>query len=303
MGARVLLAFAAGLYVPNANALAAVLVHADKRGSALAIVNGGLTLSLVFGVPLGTVVGNQLGWRLVFAGVAVVALMATMGLLVGLPRNIGRGLPTISLHDRMAVARKPEVLIALLVTMLWATGAYTNYTYLAPYLAAVTGIQGAGVSVILLTWGIGAVVGVFGSGTLIDRFGSRPVMTLTLSVLTVALLSLSIFAWLLSPEMAAAPVFIAIAVWGASGWAFLPSQLARLVSLAGATAAPIALSLNASLLYLGFSLGAALGSFTLAAGSTSDLGWVGAVCELGSLALFLASIRQPRTAKASPVSN
>lgn len=68
-------------------------------------------------------------------------------------------------------------------------------------------------------------------------------------------------------------------------------------------AAPIALSLNASLLYLGFSLGSALGSFTLAAGSTSDLEWVGAVCELGSLALLLASIRQPRTAKASPVSN
>lgn len=63
MGARVLLAFAAGLYVPNANALAAVLVHADERGSALAIVNGGLTLSLVFGVPLGAVFGNQLGWR------------------------------------------------------------------------------------------------------------------------------------------------------------------------------------------------------------------------------------------------
>jgi predicted MFS family arabinose efflux permease len=294
MGARILLAFAAGLYVPNANALAAVLVHADKRGSALAIVNGGLTLSLVFGVPLGTVVGNQLGWRTVFWGIAILALLATVGLLIGLPLNIGRGLPSITMHDRIALARKPEVLIALVVTILWATGVYTNYTYLAPYLYSVTGIRGAGVGVILLTWGVGAAVGVFGSGALIDRFGTRPVITMSFLLLTATFLSLSTFSWFLSPAKAAAPVFISIAVWGISSWAFVPSQFARLVSLSGTAAAPIALSLNASLLYLGISCGAVVGSIVLAAGSVSDLGWVGAVCEVAALGLFLISLRDSR---------
>ena len=293
MNVRILLAFAAGLYVPNANALAAVLVHAEKRGSALAIVNSGMTLSLVFGVPLGTVVGNQFGWRMVFAGIAIVALIATVGLLIGLPRNIGRGLPSITMHDRMALARKPEVLIALVVTMLWATGIYTNYTYLAPYLYSVTGIRGAGVSVILLTWGCGAAVGVFGGGALIDRFGTRPVIRVSFLMLTATFLSLSTFPWLLSPAKAAAPVFISIAVWGVSSWAFLPAQLARLVSLSGAGAASIALSMNASLLYLGISCGAALGSIALGAGSVSNLGWAGAACEVAALGLFLVSVRRP----------
>jgi predicted MFS family arabinose efflux permease len=294
MGARVLLAFSAGSYVPNANALASALVPHERRGAALAIVNGGTTVALVFGVPLGAIVGNQLGWRMTFGGVAVLSVIATIGLLAGLPHNIGRHMAVVTLHERIAVAVRPAVLLIMLITMLWATGAFTIYTYLAPYLNAAIGIDGAKISLVLFMWGIAAAIGVFAGGALCDKIGSSLMVVATLLILTITFASLSVSAWFLTPAMAVIPVLIAIGVWGVTAWAFYPSQLARLIGIAGPGLAPVALSLNASFINFGLSLGALLGSFTLAQGGAADLGWVGAVCELAAVALMPMSLRRVR---------
>jgi len=90
------------------------------------------------------------------------------------------------------------------------------------------------------------------------------------------------------------PVLIAVAVWGLAGWGFFPAQQARLIGITGAKVAPVILSLNASFMYLGFSFGAVLGSLTLTHGSLSDLGWVGALCELAGLVLFLITSQRRR---------
>src|SRR2546423_13770709 len=83
--ARVLLACAAGLYTPNANALAGSLVPPERRGRAIAIVNAGLTVAIAIGVPLGAGAGNRLGWRVAFVGVAGMSAAAVLGLASGLP--------------------------------------------------------------------------------------------------------------------------------------------------------------------------------------------------------------------------
>ena len=80
MAARILLAAAAGLYVPGANALAGAIAGPERRGTALAIVNGGITIAVAFGVPLGAFIGDRLGWRMTFAGVAMLAAAASAGL-------------------------------------------------------------------------------------------------------------------------------------------------------------------------------------------------------------------------------
>jgi predicted MFS family arabinose efflux permease len=146
--------------------------------------------------------------------------------------------------------------------------------------------------VVFFVWGVSAAIGIFSSGYLTDRFGSRPMIIVTLCILTIAFASLSIDARLLSPAMAVVPVFVAISLWGLSGWAFYPAQLARLVSLSGSGAAAVAISLNSSLVSLGLCLGAALGSVTLVGGTVADLGWVGALCELSALALSFVSLRR-----------
>lgn len=300
MGARVLLAVAAGLYVPSANALAGALVEPGRRGTALAIVNGGTTIAVALGVPLGAIIGHRFGWRMTFAGVGTLALIAVAGLLTGLARDIGSGLAVASLRERAAAVRQPGVLLALLVTTLWATGAYTVYTYLGVYLASTTEIAGSSVGTVLFIWGVAAAVGIVVGGTLSDRFGARPVIVVSLLSLALAFASLSTSAGLLSPAAAILPVLVAIVVWGLAAWGFFSAQQARLIGIAGLKLAAVVLSLNASFMYLGFSLGAALGSFTLARGSAGDLGWVAALCVLAALALFLVARRPAPGATVSP---
>ena len=297
MGARVLLAVAAGLYSPNANALAGALVSAERRGSALAIVSGGTSIAVALGVPLGSMVGAKFGWRAMFVGVGVLALIATLGLLAGLARDVGSKLHVSSLRERIGVIRQPGVLRTLLVTTLWATGAYTVYTYIATFLHATAGIEGAYLSAVLFVWGLSAAIGIFAGGTLTDRHGPQPVIVLGLALTALAFASLSVSATLLSQAVAVAPVMVAIVVWGLSAWAFFPAQQTRLIGVAGIRVAPIVLSLNASFMFLGFSLGAALGSVTLAYATPSALGWVGGLCVLASL---LLSIRTMRITAAAP---
>jgi len=287
MGARVLLAFAAGVYVPGANALAGASAAPERRGSALAIVNGGISIAIVFGVPLGALVGERLGWRTTFGGVAALAAVATVGLLVGLPRSIGEGIPTASLRERIRTAGKPVILLTLLVTTLWATGGYTIYTYLALFMASATHIHGGQIGIVLFMWGVAAAIGVTIGGKAVDRIGFRAVIVPCLVITIAAFLSLSSSAHFLSKSLALVPIFIAIAAWGSAHWAFYPGQQAGLIHTAGLKAASIVLSLNASFMYLGFSLGAALGSLTLTYSSPADLGWVAAACEVAALSLTL----------------
>src|SRR3989440_191783 len=205
--ARVLLACAAGMYTPNANALAGALVPPERRGRAIAIVNAGLTVAIAIGVPLGAVAGNRLGWRMTFVGVAVMSAAAVVGLIIG--------------------------------------------------------------------------------GNATDKLGVRAVIRTSLCVLALALAGLSTVAQVLPPAIALPPVLLALTAWGLSGWAFFPAQQTGLIQIVGVKLAPIVLSLNASFMYLGFSLGAAVGGFTLIHATVTKLGWVGAACELAALTLFL----------------
>lgn len=299
LAARILLAVAAGLYVPNANALASAIVEPARRGTALSIVTGGTSVAVALGVPLGALIGDHFGWRLNFAAVGVLGFIATAGLLSGLPRDIAGRLPVASLRERVEVARQPAVLLALLSTMLWATGAYAVYTYLASFLVLAAGLAGSFVSAVLFMWGVAAVIGLWLGGRLTDRFGYLPVIVTSLSLLVLAFLSLSASAILLPPVAARTPILLAIVVWGVSAWSFFPAQQARLINIAGVKVAPVALSLNASFQFLGFSTGAALGSLTLTNASPLALGWVGASCVVAALSLVLTASR--RAPSSSPV--
>jgi predicted MFS family arabinose efflux permease len=147
---------------------------------------------------------------------------------------------------------------------------------------------------VLFTWGVAAVIGLRLGGRLTDRFGHLPVIVTSLSALALAFLSLSTSAVLLPPAAARAPILLAIALWGVSAWAFFPAQQTRLISIAGVKVAPVALSLNASFQFLGFSSGAALGSLTVVHASPLALGWVGASCVIVALSLMAVASRHER---------
>lgn len=272
MAARVLLALAAGLYVPNANALAGALAAPHHRGRALGIVNGGITVAIALGVPLGAFVGAHLGWRATFLGVALLASVALAVLFAVLPREIGAS-PPAGLRDRIAVIGVPGVLASLLTTTLWAVAAYTVYTYIAPFLSAVVGLSPGQIALVLVAYGASALVGVMLGGAGVDQIGSRAVHKLALPTMAIAFAALTITAH----QSGGWTIFIIvalIAIWGVTAWAFFPAQQNRLMAVVGPANTSVILSLNASFMYLGFAIGAALGSVVI---TILGVAWIGAV--------------------------
>lgn len=289
MAARILLACSAGLYLPNANAVAGSLVAPEHRGRALATVNGGSSLAIALGVPLGSVIASFGGWRSTFASVAVIGAIGVIGLNFGLPKGFGKGLPTATLAQRVNVVIRPAVLTALLSTFFWAAGAYTIYTYIAAYVGDTLGTNGIPLSIILFVWGVSAVTGMISGGRLTDKLGSHRVIVFVLSVAICAFMSLSLINAYVPQSMAALPVLLAVVLWGTSIWGFIAPQQSRLIAVGGLNVAPVVLSLHASFMYIGFSVGSALGAFMLSRNGVVNLGLLSGLLEAAALFIVLAT--------------
>ena len=181
--ARILMAVAAGLYVPNANALAGALAGAARRGRALAIVSGGMTIAIALGLPLGAVVGHTWGWQATFLAVAVMGALAFAGILGGIDRKDAGTGTAATPAERMAVMQQPHVRRLLAITLFWSLGAYTAYPFIAPYLSAVLMFGESGISATVTLWGVFAALGVFTSGIITDRLGANRVARTSLALL------------------------------------------------------------------------------------------------------------------------
>ncbi|MZD08645.1 MFS transporter, partial [Streptomyces sp. SID5785] len=85
VAARVLCGALHGLFLGAASAVATGLVAPEHRGQAVGLVFGGISVSTVFGVPLGTLLGQSLGWQATFAGVAVLGVVALVVIMMWVP--------------------------------------------------------------------------------------------------------------------------------------------------------------------------------------------------------------------------
>jgi predicted MFS family arabinose efflux permease len=293
MVARIVMALAAGVFMPAANAVAVAVSVPERRGRAIALVTGGMTVSLILGIPIGTAVTGFGGWHFAFLIVAGFSVLSFVGLLLRLPAGLPRG--TNTLAERLQVARRGVVLLALGTTMLWTTGAFVLYTYIAPFLTNHAGISGHWLAAVLVLSGIGSAFGNQFGGMASDRFGPERSLSVVLTILMGSLLTASLVAVALPPSLAVWVLPLVIMVWSAAGWAGHPAQMSRLAAMAP-DAAVVALSLNASALYFGIAAGAALGQQVMHHAGTWPLGFVGAACELGAIALLLVSMRGRRAA-------
>src|SRR6266700_1015336 len=256
---RMLMALGAGLYMPTAIGVAVAIATPERRGRAVALVTSGITVATVLGVPLGTLIGDKFGWRATFALVAVLGTLALAGLLFGLPRGLPR--TTATLGQRLAVARHGAILVALATTVLWAIGGFTVFTYVSVPLRTL-GFDASEISFALLVFGVAAAIGNMLGGTLADRMGPVPTAALGLAWMAAALILQSFALKFTSPEHARYIVLLLIFCWGISGWTFYPAQVASIIRI-DPQASAIALSLNASAMYLGFAIGGAAGGLVL----------------------------------------
>lgn len=294
--ARVALGLVAGVFLPTASAVAAAMVSPALRGRALAIVTGGGTVAVALGVPLGAWIAGWGGWRTAYLLIAAVAALATWGLFVGLPRTLAQA-PTDAAPrtSAFAVAREPGVAPALLATVLWATGGFSFYTYIALFLGHTLGFGAEGVGAVFFAIGVAAALGTATGGWATDRFGANRMARGFALALVVIMGGLSFAAQML-PRGLALPLIVGLsALWGFAGWGFGPAQAVRLIRLAPERA-PMTLSLNASAVYLGIAAGSGLGGATIAWFGVSAVGWVGAAAQLAGLVLLWRAARRARSA-------
>lgn len=291
IAARVLMAIAAGLYVPAANGLAGVIVPPTMRGRALAIVSGGQTLAIALGLPLGGLIGHAFGWRATFLLVGAMSLVAIAGIFTGIDRNAGQGIAVASLRERVSVVAQRSVLRLLAVSLFWSIGAFAAYPYIAEYLSAVLAFGPLEITASVSLWGLCAAAGVMTGGVLNDRFGAGTVVRGSLVLLALSFLALAV-ATVLPPGVSLGLVMSAVAVWGFTVWSFFPAQMARLIGAGVPSQAPVALALNTSTMYFGFSIGSALGATVLGAGAIWAIGVVAAMAELIALGLNAAIARR-----------
>jgi predicted MFS family arabinose efflux permease len=299
VAARVLAAVGAGLYTPAATAAASSIAEPAERGRALTLVLSGLTVATAIGVPLGTLIGQAVNWRITFAIVAVLGAIA----LAGLTRSLGEipSLGVVSLRDRVsAVAIKgvPGTLLSLLIAI---CGIFTLYVYLAWFVGRVGGLAGPALTLIYLIFGATSVVCSLSAGWLIDHMASARVATLALVGVFVVQAMFAITAWAANGSAAAASVLcFLVALWGLTSWLFNPAQQKRLVVAAGARA-PVVLSLSASAIYAGQALGGVLGGMLVPHGPVS-VAIAAAACLLIALAVHLfSSARESSPAREHPL--
>jgi MFS transporter, DHA1 family, purine base/nucleoside efflux pump len=287
---RILAALGAAAYTPAATLVATRFYPEHQRGRAVAIVFGGLTVALALGVPAGTVLGGPLGYRGVFALVAAASLLAAVGVRGAIPAV--EAPPAVTLRERLAVAGNRHVQAALVVTVLGVLSGVSVYTYVVPLLDAYTHVAGAAVSLLLLVYGVGALVGNTLGGWATDRFGSRRTILVALGG-TVAMLAT------LPLTLTSVPGAIAALLgWSLFTWAFNPPFQHLILGSTGEHGA-LALSLNASAIYLGAGLSGVVGGLVIATVGVGTLPLVGA--GLGVLALAAFLVLHRRAARAQEV--
>ncbi|MGE8205495.1 MFS transporter [Heyndrickxia sp. NPDC080065] len=243
----------AGLFSPLASVAASSLVSEQKRGRALGLILGGMSMGTVVGVPLGLMIAKYTGWQGTFWSVALIGFIGMIGVAISFPNFSTKAPP--SLRQRLVMMTNKHVLAIISITFLASIASLGLYTYIASILQNVKGVNH--ITPYFWAWGIGGIVGSFSIGTLIDRT-RRPAILLAgiLVILSLAMLSLPFT--LRFPILMFLPIFL----WGAMGWASqAPQQLALLHSQPNHGEAAVAL--NSSANYLGSAVGSAVGGFAL----------------------------------------
>jgi DHA1 family inner membrane transport protein len=253
MAARVLTGLAHGVFFSIGSTIATSLVPKEKAASAIALMFTGLTVALVTGVPLGTFIGQTLGWQATFLAVSLLGVVAFIGSWMLVPNNIAGSKPS-SLLTQLAVLKKPRLLLVYAMTTLGYGGTFIAFTYLAPILQQVSGFKASSVSLVMLVYGVSVAAGNIWGGKLADRQGPVRALQIVFGLLAVVLFVLTFTAS--NPWLAV----LTVLAWGAVAFGNVPGLQVYVVQRAERDA-PQAIDVASGLNIAAFNIGIAAGAW------------------------------------------
>ncbi|WP_291363774.1 MFS transporter [Acetobacter sp. UBA5411] len=254
--ARVFTSFSHGAFFGLGAVEAASLVDRSKRASAVASMFMGLTIANILGVPAATWMGDTLGWRQAFMAISLLGLVAATALSLFLP--LAEAGPRPNAAAELKVMVRPNVLMALGLTVIAAGAMFELYTYIVPMLETVTHAGPTLVTIALMLIGVGFSVGNIVGGKAADISLTKtlliffPILGLIMLVFPIA-------------AQTPAGALIGVFVWGIACFSLTPALQMR--TMQAAHEAPgLASSMNIGAFNLGNALGAALGGSVLSLG-------------------------------------
>ena len=243
----------AGLFSPLAISASSELVSIEKKGRAIGLTLGGMSVGTVLGVPLGLYVSDLLNWQASIWLLVVIGVVALLGILLYLPPI--ETTPPPVLKERLKMFLDKRVAVTVFITFFASISSLGLYTYLSPLIKEITDSES--LVFYLWAWGFGGLFGSLIIGYLIDYFKKpKTLVTIILLILMISIICIPLMIQL--PLIKYLPFFI----WGAMGWASQAPQQHILMSYQPNNRSA-AVALNSSFNYLGSSVGATLGGVVL----------------------------------------
>ncbi|WP_024801478.1 Cmx/CmrA family chloramphenicol efflux MFS transporter [Nocardia sp. BMG51109] len=271
---RAVAAFVYAGFWSVAAATAVGLVPGNARGKAMSVVAGGLTVATIVGLPAGTFLGQHLGWRAAFWAVAVLAVLAMVGVFAKIPDARHTEPPQVRNELRALASGRVWLLYA--TTALATAALLVTFGYLGALLTETTRLAEGWVPVVLAIYGLGGVIGIVVGGRTAD---AHPMRTLGVGIggliLSSALLALA--------AQHILPVAVLVFLVGAFGFGINPVLNSRVFTLAPA-ASTLGAAGNVSSFNLGITAGPWLGGLAIGAGAGYPaVAWIGAILGVAAL--------------------
>ncbi|MCM3216360.1 MFS transporter [Niallia taxi] len=278
MASRLLTSLAHGSFFGVGAIMAASLVEYSRRASAMALMFTGLTVANIIGVPFGTFVGQQFGWRSSFLIIAIIGFITLIGIYMLVPKP--KEQKSTDLKKELAVLKNNQLWLALLIAMFCFGSVFTLFTYITPILTDVTGFQSNAVSWMLVVFGLGVTVGNILGGKLAD-------WNINLSLQYILIVFILYFFVLYVLQFSMILMIPGIFIFGVLAFSMVPMLQFRILGLS-AEAPTIASTLNQSAMNLGNAGGAFAGGLSVTYLPLHDLVLVAPIITvIGFILLFV----------------
>lgn len=271
MGARIGVACAHSVFWSIVSPLAVRVVDEKHRAWALSMIVTGTSIAMIFGLPLGRIIGLYIGWRMTFLCIGLFSFIVWAYLFRYLPKVPSGG--GFSLHKLPVLLKNPLLMGLYFFTFLIATSYYTGYSYIEPFLKQIAGLGDRLITFTLMIFGGMGIVGRFSYSKFYVR---APKSFMNIVVLLIALCLLLLYPlshWQFT-------VILLCACWGMAVTAFNVVLQAEIINHSSQNATAIAMSVFSGIFNLGIGCGTLIGGTTCDYFSISGVGYVGGVLAI-----------------------
>lgn len=277
---RIGVACAHSIFWAIVSPLAVRVVSKEQQSKALSAIITGTAIAMVLGMPLGRMIGLQIGWRMTFLCVAVISFLVLVYLAFVFPKI--ENTESFSINQLPELFKNSRLMITYIITFLFATGYYTTYSYIEPFLQRVAGFPSTLVTITLMLFGVAGLSGSY----LFSRYYDDHRFAFVQAVLFGFAGALGL---LYPASINMYMIILVCAIWGIAAMAFQTSFQAEIIGCVSTAASSVAMAIFSAIFNLGIGSGTWLGGVVYTNTSLNFIGFVGAMIVL--VAAFISFIK------------